>query len=188
MSLFKKVSENTLYLTVGLPRSGKSTWAESTGWPIVNRDSIRYAIGGTIRYFEAEDKVNEIERIMIKALFCAGHKKVIVDATHLKQKYIDGWDKFATLLWTPYRNDREPKDRNFEIELVKFHTAMDVCMQRAREDFPEDKKFPSIIKSMWASAETIEIPEVGLYIDTKKKREEKLNQTLGYMRLIKGDL
>ena len=179
MTLFKKVSDNTLYLTIGLPRSGKSTWAESTGWPIVNRDSIRYAIGDSIRYFEEEERVNKIENVMVKALFCAGHKNVIVDATHLKQKYVDRWEEFATNpIWSPYRNDREPKDRNFEIELVKFKTPLDVCMQRARDTFPDSPKFPSIIKSMWWGAETIEIPEY----------KEHLNQTLGYMKAIKGDL
>ncbi len=32
---------NRLILTVGLPRSGKTTWALEQGWPIVNPDSIR---------------------------------------------------------------------------------------------------------------------------------------------------
>jgi len=170
----------TLHLTIGLPRSGKSSWAKAQDCPIVNRDSIRFAIGGSIRFFDAEDKVNEIEKIMVKALFKAGHNDVIVDATHLKQKYIDAWEEFShTPMWRPSHDDRSVRENNFEIMLVKFPTPLVVCMARAKKDYPKESKFPSIIKSMWESAETIEIPTGGGL---------PLNQTLGYMRLIKGNL
>jgi predicted kinase len=33
-----------LILTVGLPRSGKTTWAKQQGVPMVNRDAIRLAL------------------------------------------------------------------------------------------------------------------------------------------------
>lgn len=171
----------TLILTIGLPRSGKSTWSKEQGYPIVNRDSIRYAIGGSIRYFHAEDRVNEIEKIMVKSLFKAGHDTVIIDATHLKQKYIDAWEDYAVNpIWSPYQNEvRYPHrmDCNFQITLQKFYTPVTTCMERARKDFPEDKKFASIIKNMWESADTIEIP-AGV----------PLNQTLGYMKAIRGEL
>lgn len=171
----------TLHLTVGLPRSGKSSWAKEAGYPIVNRDSIRYAIGGSIRYFSEENKVSKMEELMVKALFKAGHDDIIVDSTHLKQKYIDRWEEFATTpIWSPHKDNREVQESNFEIVLATFATPLVVCMERAKKDFPEDTKFPEIIKSMWESAETIDIP-TGVPLN-------HLNQTLGYMRLIKGDL
>lgn len=161
-----------LILTVGLPRSGKSTWANKTGWPIVNRDSIRFAIGGSIRYFDDEVKVNEVEVTMVLALFKAGHQRVIVDATHLKNKYIDKWKEVM-------EHYSKMFDTDISIELQKFYTPLSVCVNRARSGFPEDEKFPAIIRSMWENAETIRgIPE----FDTP------VSQTLGYMRLIKGDL
>lgn len=154
-----------LILTVGLPQSGKSTWAKEQGHPIVNRDSIRFALGGTIRYFKEEAKVSEIEGIMVKALFKAGHEKVIVDATHLKQKYIDKWEEFA-------KTDDDPI-RNYLTILMRFYTPLEECIDRAQKNFPEDTNFPSVIRSMWENAETIDVPE-------------KLNQTQGYMKVIKG--
>lgn len=39
------MSENILVITVGLPRSGKSTWAKTLGAPIVSCDAIRQALG-----------------------------------------------------------------------------------------------------------------------------------------------
>lgn len=150
-----------LHLTIGLPQSGKSTWSKEQGYPIVNRDSIRFALGGSIRYFSEEAKVSEIERIMVKALFKAGHMDVIVDATHLKQKYIDAWEEFAkTPIWKPYRNeDLTGFERNYLIILQKFYTPVEVCIERAQANFPKETNFPSVIRSMWENAETIDVPE-----------------------------
>ncbi|KKK82651.1 hypothetical protein LCGC14_2801230, partial [marine sediment metagenome] len=46
-----------LILTVGLPRSGKSTWARKQGHPIVNPDSIRLALYGEPFIEEAEPMI-----------------------------------------------------------------------------------------------------------------------------------
>lgn len=137
----------TLFLTVGLPQSGKSTWANKTGHPIVNRDSIRFAIGGSIRYFEEEDRVSEIEKIMVNALFAAGHDKIIIDATHLKEKYRQAWLNFGFIY-------------EYAIEFVNFKTPLKECMKRAREGHPKDTNFPAIIESMWENAQIdFEIPD-----------------------------
>ncbi len=152
-----------LILTVGLPRSGKSTWAIGTGLPIVNRDAIRFAVGGSIRYFDEEEKVNLIERSMVIALFKAGHEIVIVDACHLKQKYIDVWHSSLFGI-------------EFEIEQKRFYTPLDVCIERAVKTCPEDPNFSAIIRNMWNKADTITIPE------------KTLNQTQGYMKAVRGEL
>ncbi len=140
----------TIILTSGLPQSGKSTWAKSQGYPIVNRDSIRYAISPsprTIRYFKEEDRVSELEGIMVDALFKAGHNEVIVDATHLKLKYIDRWGKFAL-------------DNGYVVKMVTFNTSLEKCVERAIENFPEDANFPNVIYNMWCTRETdYHIPE-----------------------------
>ena len=71
--IVKWIPWKTLILTVGLPRSGKSTWAAQTGWPIVNRDAIRLALHGQAYIQDAEDMVTAIETYMVKALFGAGN-------------------------------------------------------------------------------------------------------------------
>lgn len=150
-----------LILTVGLPQSGKSTWSREQGHPIVNRDSIRFAIAGDIRNYHYEERVTKIEKIMVKALFKAGHDTVIVDDTHLKQKYIDAWEDFAkNPIWRPYRNEElTGYERNYLIILMRFYTPLDECIRRAKIGFPNEYKFPSVIRSMWEKAETIDIPE-----------------------------
>lgn len=88
---------NTLILTVGLPRSGKSTWAKEQGCPIVNPDSIRLSLYGC-RYFAGGEKfVWAIARTMVEALFLAGHDKVIVDATNTTVKRRAEWKGDWTL-------------------------------------------------------------------------------------------
>jgi predicted kinase len=82
---------NLLICTVGLPRSGKTTWARTTGHPVVNPDSIRLALHG--RRFEAlaEPFVWAVARVMVRALFLAGHPVVVVDATNTTRKRRDEW-------------------------------------------------------------------------------------------------
>ena len=85
----------TLILTVGLPRSGKSTWAKEYskkhGYPIVNKDSIRLALYGQRFIAEAEDMVHTITKIMVKALFNAGHDTIILDETNIIKERRDAW-------------------------------------------------------------------------------------------------
>lgn len=86
----------TLILTVGLPRSGKSTWSREyvqahPGAAIVNPDSIRLALHGQLHLPSAEPMVWSIARYMVKALFLAGHHTVILDATNVRAAHRRQW-------------------------------------------------------------------------------------------------
>lgn len=111
----------TLILTVGLPRSGKSTWALGTGLSIVNRDAIRLALHGQAYIQAAEDMVTAIELYMVKALFIAGHDFVIIDAMNLKGVYRERW-----------------ADGPWDIKVKTFQVRPDICIKRAKEDGRED--------------------------------------------------
>ena len=85
-----------LHVTVGLPRSGKSTWARTTGWPIVNPDSVRLAIHGQRFYGPAEPFVWAVTYAMVEALRLAGHRNIVVDATNVSAKRRKEWeDRYA---------------------------------------------------------------------------------------------
>jgi predicted kinase len=120
---------NKLILTSGLPRSGKTRWALKQGHPIVSRDAIRIALYGKIYFQAAEEMVTAIESYMVKALFLAGHDTVIVDATHLKKRYIDRWEN---IMW--------------DLQVHKIDTPADVCIERAKKDGKEE--LIPIIKAM----------------------------------------
>ena len=85
------MDENQLILTVGLPYSGKTTWAAKQGCPIVSPDQIRLALHGRRYEQRAEEMVWTIARVMVRALFGAGHRRVIVDATHNSEKRRKPW-------------------------------------------------------------------------------------------------
>lgn len=106
--------QKTLYLTVGLPRCGKSTWARRQGIPMVNPDSIRLALHGQRYVKEAEPMVWAVARYMVRALFLAGHASVILDATN-----------------TNDHRRREWLSSDWNVVLVWFDTDPYTCQQRA---------------------------------------------------------
>ncbi len=113
-----------LILTMGLPRSGKTTWARKQNLPIVNPDSIRLALHGQVYIQEAEGIVWEVAYLMVKSLFLAGHSDVIVDAANITKKRRKVWvDKFA---------------HECAIIIKVFNTSKEVCIMRAKKDERED--------------------------------------------------
>lgn len=106
-----------LVLTVGLPRSGKSTWAMQQGVPVVNPDSIRKVLGAYPFHPPAEQMVWAIAHTMVSALFTAGHKVVILDATNTTQRRRAEW---ASKDWV----------RVYKV----FETSAEVCTERALAD------------------------------------------------------
>ncbi len=106
-----------LILTVGLPRSGKSTWAKEQGVPIVNPDAVRLAIHGKPFLADAEPWVWVTVKTMIKSLFYAGHFVVILDAANTTIKRRSDWNN---PLW--------------RVALKMFKTDPDTCIKRAADN------------------------------------------------------
>lgn len=126
-----------LVLTVGLPRSGKSSWARKTGWPIVCPDEIRLALHGQRFIATAEPTVWATAHLMVNALFGAGHNVVILDATNIAHKRRDEW---KDLVW----------QRRYEL----FQTSKETCLKRA--ELSERLDLIPVIERM---AESVEWPE-----------------------------
>jgi predicted kinase len=140
----KGKKSKTLIITVGLPRSSKSTWARSTGLPMVNPDSIRLAIHGQVFIKEAETLVWTHVKYMIESLFIAGHDKVILDATN-----------------TMVRRRREFKSKKWKCMYKVFDTSKDECIQRAKDSGTE--YLIPVIKRMCKQFEPLTKDEGELY-------------------------
>ena len=85
-----------LILTVGLPRSGKTTWSkamnEKYGYPVVCPDAIRMALGCYPFVAEREGEVWHHAKVQVESLFAFGHSKVILDSTCIRSVYRNQWN------------------------------------------------------------------------------------------------
>lgn len=106
-----------LIMLVGLPRSGKTTWAALQGHPIVCPDAIRLALHGARYISEAEPHVWAIAKTMVRALFLAGHGVVVLDACNNTRKRRDEW-----------------RSSRWRREFHAVGTSAEVCTQRAISD------------------------------------------------------
>ena len=113
--------EKLLIGMVGLPRSGKSTWAKAyakeSGAPIVCPDTIRLALHGQPYVQEAEGFVWAIAKTMVQALFLAGHDTVLLDSTSVTMARRFAWNS-----------------ANWVTRWKVIDTPKDVCLGRASPD------------------------------------------------------
>lgn len=139
----------TLLITVGLPYSGKSTWAMAQEKPVVSPDAIRLSLHGE-RYSDvAEQMVWTIAHYMVQALFTAGHKQIIVDGCHITQKRRDFWRPSVSGGYT----------RKWNCHFHVFETPDSVCRRRAIME--NDVRILPIIERMSDEWETDDWEEPG---------------------------
>ncbi len=115
------MSEN-LILLVGLPYSGKTTKALGMGYPIVSPDAVRLAMHGERFLREAEYLVWPLCVLVVKSLFAAGHRNVVVDATNNTKKRRDYWRKAG----------------DWGLAFVVIEKEPDICIIRARAHGDEE--------------------------------------------------
>jgi len=118
-----RCTDNILICTVGLPRSGKSTWARATGRPVINPDGVRLAKTGRRWWGPIEHEIWADIRTMIRSLFWSGNKILILDSTNFQKRARDTICPSSDVLW----------ERRF----VVFDTPVDVCKERAMQTYPE---------------------------------------------------
>jgi len=146
-----------LVITVGLPASGKTTWAEQ--WILehpdyinVNRNDIRLAMQGRSRYKKfskwREDLVTNIADGIVAGAIGAG-KSVIISDTNLRPSRNEKWAVLAKNAGIEYRE--------------KLFTDIYVgeCLDRdARREFPVGQR---VITGMFEKGRGVWFPEVPVY-------------------------
>lgn len=107
---------NKLIILVGLPRSGKSSFAKKLGYPIVNLDLIRLAMHGHIFLPDMEEFVWAYAKTLIKLEFLREAELVVLDATNTRRSRRNYWYG------------------QWQREFIVFNTKMEVCIERAKTD------------------------------------------------------
>lgn len=116
---------SNLYIMVGCPRSGKSTYAnnlaeKNSNMVVVSRDVIRFSmISEEDEYFSKEDAVfKEFTRQIDEHL--AKGEDVIADATHLNRK-------------SRYKLIKNLKAEPDKINVIYVNTPLNICQARNTE-------------------------------------------------------
>lgn len=147
---------STLIGTVGLPCSGKTTWARGLGpepWPaapIVSPDELRWAIYDRRYWQPGEPLVWATAHAMVPALFRAGHEVVVLDATNTTRK-----------------RRREWEDPRWSTIWRVMDTRYYVCLDRAKR--LEDQEILPVLHRMHDQFEPLQDGELELGVDVSEK-------------------
>lgn len=114
-----------VYLLIGIPGSGKSTYSDALNLPIISRDVIRIELGlvkegekGVGNHSQEKMVSEKFDERMRK--YCHQKQSFIIDNTNLKKKYRDEF-KGKLVKYNP------------NIKFVYFDTPFELCCER-RED------------------------------------------------------
>ncbi len=109
----------TLVVLVGLPGSGKSTWAAARGLPVLSSDEMRRFLTGDAANQAVNNLVFRMLRRSLDAMLAAGVERVIVDSTALTRRERRAWIRWAEL-------------NGCRVEAVFFDTPRELCASRNR--------------------------------------------------------
>jgi predicted kinase len=135
-----------LILTIGIPGSGKSTWArqyadEHNGTVIVERDQIREELTGDIRNHSREGYVSALAEQRTRAALMEWGFNVIVADTNLHRKYRRRWANVADQCGAVYRE-------------VVIDTPLEVCIERdAARDQPVGEQVIRIMHEKFVASQ-----------------------------------
>lgn len=106
-----------IVVLVGLPGSGKSTWAAEQGWNALSSDAIRTVLADDIGNQKIHGRVFATLRYLLRQRLAIGRPVTCIDATHLT------------------RAERKPyieisRWHGCAIEAVYFDVPLEMCLKR----------------------------------------------------------
>lgn len=150
---------STVILTVGIPASGKSTWARGysaeTETPIVCRDDIRIMQG--LNHGDDEDLVTVVEHALIEGLIAEGRDCIVAD-TNVNKTFRNRLIKFC-------------HQRGADVEIVVFSVPLDVAI--LRDNARKERVGPEVIKRMHDALSGQEVKSEFLPVQTYADYEHR---------------
>lgn len=137
---------------VGLPGSGKSTWAAAQGITVLSSDGVRMLLADDATNQQIHAEVFRTMRYLLRRRLALGAAATIVDATNLLPAHRKPWRKIA-------------EEAGAEVRAVYFATPLEECLRRnaARERVVPaeairemaDKLRPPTVAEGFASVEVV---------------------------------
>lgn len=151
---------STAILTVGIPASGKSTWARAyaseTGAAIVCRDDIRIMQG--LKHGDNEQLVTEVEHALIEGLIAEGKDFIVAD-TNVNRTFRNRLIKFC-------------HQRGADVEIVTFPISLDEAI--LRDANREDSVGPEVVRRMHDALAGQQVKSEALPVQSYAKYEHGL--------------
>lgn len=138
--------KSTVYIMVGLPRSGKSTYVErfKGNKAIISADQLRYLVYGQRFWGPGEDMMWAIRKIALTMLMEQGID-IVIDETNTTNARRKPIIELA-------------RKHNYLVEVVVINTPKEVCIERAKAD--GDSNLIPVIERMAEQFEPISLEEV----------------------------
>lgn len=108
-----------IILLVGLPASGKSTWAAQHSLPVLSSDEIRHLLLDDAADQRLNRRVFQVLRYLLKQRLEAGRPITCIDATHLTRAERRPYLAIGQLY-------------GCDVDAVYFDTPLEVCKDRNR--------------------------------------------------------
>ena len=109
-----------IILLVGLPGSGKSTYAARLRWPVISSDHLRSLIADDATDQSVHGPVFDAVRYLLRKRLEVGRPLTCIDATHLTPRERRPYFKIA-------------ERYGCEVEAVFFDVPVEVCQERNRQ-------------------------------------------------------
>jgi len=122
------LSRQVLILLVGLPGSGKSTYARERDLPVVSSDDLRHLLLDDATDQTQNRRIFALLRQVVRLRFEMERPLTVLDATNLSTRERRTWLKLAQLY-------------GVEVQAIYFDTPVAICKQRNRarsRNVPED--------------------------------------------------